>query len=109
MKDGDKFCNTHFTDGETQHIGNQGNYCRVNLAVNYTMPYYLITSGHQVKILAAQFVSNLSFTLTNSFFCFTDTFQFVISVRARQSSLFKLLTQLACAPLHVLLVSFQHT
>lgn len=50
-KEGVKFCNTHITDGETQDIGNQGNYYRVNLAVNYTMPYYLITSGHQAKIL----------------------------------------------------------
>lgn len=51
MREGVKFCNTDFTDGEAQDVGNQGNYCRVNLALNYTMPYHLIISGHQAKIL----------------------------------------------------------
>lgn len=49
MREGVKFCNTDFTDGEAQDVGNQGNYCRVNLALNYTMPYHLIISGHQAK------------------------------------------------------------
>lgn len=51
MKEGVKCCNTDFTDGEAQDVGNQGNYCRVNLALNYTMPYYLTTSGYQAKTL----------------------------------------------------------